>query len=390
MPNRFVRLLTLPFESLLRSFLRSSLRFLCLAGLLAIHPLLTFSQTTSTASGPGQKETAADETHPSRVATADSTKTASGTANEYRIGPDDLVEINVFEAEELNRKLRVSATGELSVPLIGVVHSGGLTAQELEAVLESRLREYLKEPHVGVFVSAVESHPISVLGAVKKPGVFQVRGPKTVLEMLSMAEGLADDAGDAVLVMRGAGLQTGQHVKDENPVGPGQAAPAAETGALDDTNRDVQEGAPGRTVRINLKTLLQSEDAQVNVVVYPGDIVKVVKAGIVYVVGEVKRPGGFALKSDERMTVLKAIALAEGLTPTSAKSGARIIKQGVHGPAQDEIPLDLGKILAGKAPDPILSASDIVFVPNSSSKTAAYKGSQAAISALISLMIFRW
>jgi polysaccharide biosynthesis/export protein len=90
------------------------------------------------------------------------------------------------------------------------------------------------------------------------------------------------------------------------------------------------------------------------------------------------------------MSVLKAIALAEGLTPTSAKSGARIIRPDSHGGPKDEIPINLGKILAGKAPDPTLSAADIVFVPNSTGKTATYKGSQAVISALVSLMIFRW
>jgi polysaccharide export outer membrane protein len=208
--------------------------------------------------------------------------------------------------------------------------------------------------------------------------------------MLSMAEGLSDDAGDAVLVMRGAGLQQTQISKDVKKVSTtGDAPPANDSSSLDETNREGQAGGE-QTVRINLKNLLQSEDPQVNVVVYPGDIVKVVKAGVVYVVGEVKKPGGFVLKSDERMTVLKAIALAEGLTPTSAKSRARVIKQGLHGSAQDEIPLDLGKILAGKAPDPVLSASDIVFVPNSNGKLAAYKGSEAAISALISLLIFRY
>src|SRR5262249_51133635 len=105
--------------------------------------------------------------------------------------------------------------------------------------------------------------------------------------------------------------------------------------------------------------------------------------------GEVKRPGGFILKNDERMTVLKAIALAEGLTPTSAKGSARIIRSSPSD-RQREVPLNLGKILAGKAPDPVLNAADIVFVPNSTGKSAAYKGSEAAISAVTSLLVFRW
>jgi protein involved in polysaccharide export with SLBB domain len=125
--------------------------------------------------------------------------------DESRIGPDDLLEITVFEAPELNRSLRVSANGEISLQLLGPVKAGGLTPRQLESVLQELLRRtYMKDLHVGVFVRELQSHPVSVVGAVKKPGVFQIRGTKTVLELLSMAEGLADDAGDTVLVMRGA------------------------------------------------------------------------------------------------------------------------------------------------------------------------------------------
>jgi polysaccharide export outer membrane protein len=340
------------------------------------------TQTTSAVDGQNEGRQPQEFSSPEPI--------GAGAKNEYRIGSNDVVEINVFEAPELNRKLRVASGGEISVPLLGTVRSGGLTARELEAVLESQLRGYMKDPHVGVFVSTVESHPVSVLGAVKKPGVFQVREPKTVLEMLSMAEGLADDAGDAVLVMRNAGADLGANFGDGNQV---RAATSLQT-ASDNPSNDARGSGPAsgheETIRINLKNLLQSEDSQLNVPVYPGDIVKVVRAGVVYVVGEVKKPGGFVLKSDERMSVLKAIALAEGLTPTSAKSGARIIRSDSHGTQPEEIPINLGKILAGKQADPTLSAADIVFVPNSAGKTATYKGSQAVISALVSLMIFRW
>jgi polysaccharide export outer membrane protein len=340
-----------------------------------------------------EKETAANPN--SRIANEDSNSVAS--AREYRMGPDDVVEINVFEAPEFNRKLRVSANGEISVPLLGGVHAGGLTAEELETVMVVRLREYMKDPHVGVFVSTVESHPISVLGAVKKPGVFQVRGAKTILEMLSMAEGLTEDAGDSLLVMRGAGLGTNANAGNDMKMGErdglAEGSHIADThvaGPIGEEGLEMENGKEAQTIRVNLANLLKSEDPQSNVLVYPGDIVKVVKAGVVYVVGEVKKPGGFVLKSDERMSVLKAIALAEGLTATSAKSGARIIRSDAQGAQREEIPINLGKILAGKAPDPTLSATDIIFVPNSNTKSAAYKGSEAAISALTSLLIFRW
>jgi len=127
-------------------------------------------------------------------------------ASDSRIGPDDLLNITIFEAPEMNSTVRVSASGEISLPLLGAVHAAGLTPRELESVLQGQLRRtYMKDPHVGVFVQELQSHPISIVGAVKMPGVFQIRGTKTVIEVLSMAQGLADDAGDTVLILHGAG-----------------------------------------------------------------------------------------------------------------------------------------------------------------------------------------
>ena len=307
---------------------------------------------------------------------------------EYRIGSHDLLEINVFEAPDLNRSLRVSAGGEISMPLLGAVQSSGLTARELEGTLEVRLRQYMKDPHVGVFVTTVESHPVSVVGAVKKPGVFQIRGTKTVLEMLSMAEGLSDDAGDEVLVMRGAGLHFGS---DSNG---GSANPATSPAPQSPSQTQMPSGAAddlsyNDTIKINLKDLLESGDQRFNVAVYPGDIVKVTRGGIIYVIGDVKKPGGFVLKTDQNMSVLKAIALAEGLNATAAKSRTKIIRTDEKTGQRFEFPIDLGKVLAGKTPDTPLKPADIVFIPNSSGKTMLYKGSEAAVATASGLIIWR-
>jgi len=314
----------------------------------------------------------------------------SSEAAEYRIGAHDLLEINVFEAPELNRSLRVSAGGEISMPLLGGIQSAGLTARDLEGVLEGRLRAYMKDPHVSVFVSTIESHPVSVVGALKKPGVFQIRGPKTVLEMLSMAEGLSDDAGDEVLVMRGAGLRSVSGVtKETNAAGepPASVADAASRPHPGPSSADDESGSAG-TMHINLKDLLESGDSRFNVLVYPGDIVKVKRAGTVYVIGDVKKPGGFPVKNDREMSVLKAIALAEGLTITSSKSRTKIIRTDEKTGERLEIPIDLAKILAGKTPDPPLKPADIVFVPNSSGKVVFYRGTEAAIATATGFIIF--
>jgi polysaccharide biosynthesis/export protein len=367
-------------QSLMQSLLQKRLALLTtlLAACILSCPVVSRSQTaqdeTNRTGKPVQGETTEDYNR--RLAQLNQSlaaPSADGEQGEYRIGAHDLLEINVFEAPDLNRSLRVSAGGEISMPLLGAVQSSGLTARELEGTLEVKLRQYMKDPHVGVFVTTVESHPVSVVGAVKKPGVFQIRGTKTVLEMLSMAEGLADDAGDEVLVMRGAGLHFGS---DSNHGGADAASPAA--GPNDDG-----------TIKINLKDLLESGDPRYNVPVYPGDIVKVTRGGIVYVIGDVKKPGGFVLKSDQYMSVLKAIALAEGLNATAAKSRAKIIRTDEKTGQRTEFPIDLGKVLAGKTPDTPLKAADIVFVPNSSGKTMLYKGSEAAVATASGLIIWR-
>ncbi|MGH9765710.1 MAG: polysaccharide biosynthesis/export family protein, partial [Blastocatellia bacterium] len=247
--------------------------------------------------------------------------TAEGDVEEYRIGAQDFLEIKVFEAPEMNRSLRVAANGEISLPLVGGVQAAGLTARELEQSLQDRLREYIKDPHVGVLVSSVESHPISVLGEVNKPGVFEVREPKSLLEMLSLAQGLAQDAGDEVLVMRGAGLDVGVARTDGSRQTHTGADPALVESQHPKDAADANSSPAGsQTVQVNLKDLLDSADPRFNVPVYPGDVVKVTRAGIVYVVGGVKRPGGFVMKNNQKMSVLQALALAEGLTATSAQS----------------------------------------------------------------------
>src|SRR5947209_5831875 len=141
-----------------------------------------------------------------RERSASASPMASAGPREYAIGPEDVLDINVFEAQEMNREVRVSASGEISLPLLGAVRAAGLTPRELETSLEELLHQkYMKDPHIGVFVREMQSHPVSVMGAVRKPGVFQIRGNKTLLEILSLAEGLADDAGEEVIILRGAG-----------------------------------------------------------------------------------------------------------------------------------------------------------------------------------------
>ncbi|PYT99817.1 MAG: hypothetical protein DMG38_10235 [Acidobacteria bacterium] len=316
--------------------------------------------------------------------------TPLASPQDYRIGFDDVLDISVFEAQELNREVRVSSAGEISLPLLDSVRVAGLTPREVELVLQELLRRtYMKDPHISVFVREMQSHPVSVLGAVRRPGVFQVRGSKTLIEILSLAEGLADDAGETAIILRGAGLQNSTSSDAEKTLGATENRSENSGGvAAPDENRD---GFPAdNVVEVNLKELLDSSDVRQNPVVNPGDIVKVLHAGIVYVVGEVQRPGGFTMKSNEKMSVLQVIALSGGLTRTAAKAGARIIRTDEQSGARAQTPIDLSKILAGKAQDPLLEPRDIVFVPNSASKTTFSRGLEAAAQTLTGLLIFHW
>jgi polysaccharide export outer membrane protein len=317
---------------------------------------------------------------------------------DYQIGPEDLLQISVLEAPDLNRTVRVSDDGEISLPLLGVVQAAGLTSRGLEAVLENLLRHtYMKNPHVSVFVEEMKSHPVSVFGAVEKPGVYQIRDAKTLIEVLSMAQGLATDAGDTVIVMRHPG----------DPGYPPSATDAATGSATTTVPRFVEaassDPAPSamatdepsgvQSIEISLKELLDSRNPRYNVLVYPGDVVKVTRAGIVYVVGEVRRPGGFLLKTNENISVLQALALAEGLTPTAQGKHARIISADGPNGSRREIAINLDKILKGKEPDLLLHSRDILFIPNSARKSAfraIYGSAAGVIPAISGASVYRW
>ncbi len=301
------------------------------------------------------------------------TSLANGQANpspgDYRIGPNDLLTINVLDAPDLSGPVRVAADGQISVPLLGTVKAAGLTPRELELVLQALLhRTYMKDPHVSVIVTEMQSHSVSVLGSVKNPGSFQIPGTKTLLEMLSMAGGIAPDAGDTVLVMRGG---SAGFVRD----GRGQAQKVTDGNSQDASANGVAASSTGKTgdgdsVAVSLKKLLDSGDPQYNILIYPGDIIKVKAAGIVYVVGDVNRPGGFPIPDNEQMTILQAIALGSGLAPNAAKNKARIIRIAQNG-EKIEVPVRLDKILSGNAQDVALRPKDVLFVPKNGTKAAS-------------------
>jgi polysaccharide export outer membrane protein len=288
-------------------------------------------------------DSAAPAPRAQEAAAVDARSGAGGT----QIGPNDQLEIAVFEAPELKTTARVAESGLISLPLLGEVKASGLTPRELEVALETSLREkYILDPHVTVQVSEMQSRGISVVGAVARPGVFQIRESRSLLEVIALAGGLTKDAGEGVIVMRA-----------DSAHGAGRSLTAEEVAA--------------RSIEINLKALLNNGDPSQNIPIYPGDLVKVRQAGLIYVVGEVGKPGAFPLDSRSGLTMLQAIAMGEGVGSKAAQARVVIIRTTEAG-QRVEIPVDLEDAISGKVVDPPLQPRDVVYVPKSMAKTVTY------------------
>jgi len=251
------------------------------------------------------------------------------------IGRNDLLAVSVYGAPEFSRTLRVSAEGQIRLPMLrDRIYVLGLMPAELETKLAEALEQaqILVDPAVTVSIAEYQSHPISVVGAVKAPLTFQAVGPTSLVEALTRAQGLTDDAASEVLITRKA-----------------------------------SDGTPGVVERIPVKALIEGREAGLNVTLEGGEEVRVPNIGRVFVVGNVKQPGGFKLDGGAGMSVLKALSLSLGLMPYSTKV-AYIYRHGDGAP--QEIPVELQKIMDRKSPDVPMSANDILYVPDNRKRRA--------------------
>lgn len=270
------------------------------------------------------------------------------TYRDYKIGPEDLLEIAVFEDEKLNKVVRVSTQGNISLPLLGVILVKGLTASQLERELRDLLAEkYFQDPHVTVFIKEFRSQRISVLGAVVKPGLFEVSGDKTILDMLGAAGGLKEDAGHILFLIRppqGAGME---------------GDPSKERKEMDDP-------AP-QTFMIDLEALLTRGDWTLNLSLFNGDVINVPVSGRIFVGGEVKSPGGFNL--GKGLTVGQAITLSGGVTAKADGTGTKIFRFSLREGEKEVLSANIYDIAKGKSPDIYLKENDIIVVPRSGMKS---------------------
>jgi polysaccharide export outer membrane protein len=253
---------------------------------------------------------------------------------DYKIGPEDLLEIDTFQVQELKSSVRVSAQGFIKIPLLDKVQAGGLTVSELEAAIAKKLEKFVKEPVVSVFVKEYRSQQIAVLGSVKSPQVYYATGQKYLLDMLSLAGGLAPDAGSYCIIQRT--VRTGDQESNEKIV-------------------------------IDLDELLINGRVDLNVPVMGGDFLQVPRSAIFFVDGAVRAPGEYPLKG-KNTTFTQAISLAHGIDASTGKYSDIKIYRDNGSKEREVITLDYDDVLTGKSPDVLIREKDIIIVGSSALK----------------------
>ncbi len=272
----------------------------------------------------------------------------SAPSRDYKIGPEDLLEISVFEDEKLNKTVRVSFQGNINLPLLGVLKVKGLTASELEREIRDLLAEkYFQDPNVSVFIKEYRNQRISIIGAVEKPGVYEVSGQKTILDMLAISGGLKEDAGQLLFLIRPPNSEEGVPKKE------------GEKGTIEELPK---------TSIIDLEELLINGDLRLNVPLLHGDVINIPLSGKIFVGGEVRAPGGFSLRG-KKLTVSQAIASAGGLKGIANASETKIFRYSEKGSGKEILVVNVYDIEKGKSEDLYLKEYDIIIVPRSGVKT---------------------
>lgn len=251
----------------------------------------------------------------------------------YLIGPEDLLDIEAYNVEELKKTVRVNSQGDIALPLVGILNIKGLTTAEAEQLIAKKLEKYVQETVVTVFVKEYKSQRISVIGAVKKSQVFAITGQRYLLDMLLMADGLAAEAGSVCYVIRPT-LKTNPNSKAE-------------------------------TIVIDLDELIMRGNFSLNIPVFAGDIINVPKGGIFFVDGEVKTPGVYTMRG--KTSLIQAMTMAQGASPIANLGEVRIYRDNGKG-ERDIIIVDYDEIKSGAKPDIQIAGNDIIIVPKSGVK----------------------
>jgi polysaccharide biosynthesis/export protein len=276
---------------------------------------------------------------------------------------DDELTIHSLVVKELaDKAFRIDSRGEVNFPLVGRLMLAGKTVSETEQLLISKLTKYYLEPDLEVSAASIHTEPVSVIGAVGMPGIRPMKGKMTLMDALSASGGVRPDAGAIVVVTREAAFGPIEY--------PG-----------------VRVTSSGESVaEVDIKRLLDGQDPHDNFLLKPHDVISIPPAELVYVQGNVKHPGGFPLGGKTGLSVVQALALAEGIDPRAAPQRAHILRH--EGETKLLIPVNLKAILAGTAEDISLKPNDVLFVPNSNMKVITTRTIEAAISIATGFLIF--
>ncbi|HEY1984429.1 MAG TPA: polysaccharide biosynthesis/export family protein [Terracidiphilus sp.] len=265
----------------------------------------------------------------------------------------DLIQVTVFDSPELSAPLRVNFNGEVELPLGGTVKVKGLTAAQAGTAIAAQLKQtgILLDPHVSVMIMEYQSQGVTVTGEVRVPGVYPLLANRTVMDMIALAGGLNENAGKVASVF----------------------------------HRD----SPGdiRQVRLNVSVQTPESVAESKVELLPGDTISISRSGVIYVIGDVGRPGGYLVEHNDRLSLLEALALASGANQTASLSGTQLMRKTASGRIQ--YGLDLKKILRGSSSDPLLADGDILYIPVSYKKVYSLRAIEALIGVGSQIAIYK-
>jgi polysaccharide biosynthesis/export protein len=249
---------------------------------------------------------------------------------------------------------------------VGRVHVAGLTVEQLQEELRTRLKTYIKNPQLSVGVTGIRSQPVSIIGSVGTPGVHQLEGRKTLIEMLSLAGGVRAEAGYQVKITR---------LMEWGPIPLPNARP-------DPTGRF-------SIAELGLRDITEARNPEHNILIRPHDIISVPRAEMVYVIGDVTKAGNIVLGDQKEVSVLQALSMAGGLGKTAKPRDAKILRPVAGSRTRVEVPVDLKALLAGKGSDISMHPEDILFVPTSGSRSFAAQVAQAALGSGLAAVIYR-
>jgi polysaccharide export outer membrane protein len=274
----------------------------------------------------------------------------SGSPMPAPIGPGDFLDISEYHTPEFHSAVRVSPAGTVKLPMVNEVQLGGLDEQAAAQAIEASLvaKGILLHPQVTVLVTGYAGQDVSVLGEVARPGVYPYTLHHRLLDLISSASGLAPSAGRLVNIF---------HRSDPKTPHPVVLDPSG-TDTASDHNPELM----------------------------PGDTVQVSRAGLVYVIGAVVRPGGFPVDPAQGLTVVQALSLAWGPNQNAAAGKALLIREQNGG--RTMITLNLKRMIHGQEPDQPVHDRDILFVPDSTAKNLWNRTMEAAIQSAVGVTIY--